>query len=86
MASSRFFPIDIPISSTTIIIIALLVGGIWIATRPKQYSPVNVKPAPDGQPGNPTGQQGIDYRQQAPLQQPYLEPGANIIPGGNSWI
>lgn len=80
------FPINIPISPSVIVIIAVVVGGIWLLTRPKQYSPIPVKPVPDGIPGNPTGQQGIDYRQQAMQQYPYLEQGANVISSPNSWV
>lgn len=84
--ASKFFPIHIPINANVIIVIALLVGGLWLMTRPQQPKPLTIKLGPDGQPGNPTGKQALDYRGQAQEQYPYLVPGAIITPGGNSWI
>jgi hypothetical protein len=80
------FPIHVPLNSTTVMVVALIVGVIFVVTRPKQYSPIDVKIGDDGLPGNPTGRQGIDYRQQAQDQSPYTETGANTIAGPNSWV
>lgn len=86
MASKQWFPIDIPMNITMIFTIIVIIGVLWLMTRPKQYSPMNVQVGPNGQPGNPTGKQALDFRSQAQEQYPYQEPGANTIPSGNAWI
>lgn len=83
------FSLPIPVNLTTIAVLVLIVAVLYALSHNKRIAvppPMNTQTGPDGQPGNPTGKQGIDYRSQAQEQYPYQEPGANTIPGSNSWV
>lgn len=86
MVSKFKFALPIPINLETVAVLILVVLAFYALSHGKQVPPMNVKIGPDGQPGNPTGKQAMDYRSQAQEQYPYAEPGANTIPGGNSWV